>query len=288
MFKFIFSFLMTVICAFSFFYPSFVFAAENNFINEIQQRGYLKVGLPPYNTPPAYYLEPGADDLQGYDIDLAKGLASKLGVDIIFDRSSTSFNQLVKRVGADDFDIAIGKLGLTYKRLLDAFPIQYLSFRHALLANRNFVASLDIDPDDPEFGNQLKFAKMRIGSLEDSMYVSETKEHFPNSEFVGFEDWSDAKNALINTESDAPCIDALYRDATEIKAVVYNQPDLSLKFVPILFDDIIDRSSIYFSQKGKIGLYDFVDHYLKDKWGGVKSDEDIISEFLSFYLPSES
>ena len=288
MFRFLFSFLLTVACSIFLLYPPSVHAAENSFINEIQQRGFLKVGLPPYNTPPAYYLESGTDELRGYDIDLARGLANKLGVEIKFDRSSASFNQLVKRVGADDFDIAIGKLGLTYKRLFDAFPIQYLNFRHALLADRSFISSLGIDPDDTEFGNQLRLAKMRIGSLEDSMYVSETKEHFPNSEFVGFKDWSDAIDALINIDSDAPKIDAVYRDATEIKAVVYGQPDLSLNFVPILFDNIVDRKSIYFSQKGKIELYDFVNHYLKDEWGGIKSDEDILSEFQSFYLSSDS
>ena len=110
--------------------------AANDFVDAIQGRGYLKAGLPPYNTPPAYYLDENSDELQGYDVDLARTLASKLGVDIQFDRSSTSFNNLVERVGIGDFDIAIGKLGLTYNRLFDAFPIQYLSFRHAFLANR--------------------------------------------------------------------------------------------------------------------------------------------------------
>lgn len=290
MFRVLFSFLLSVAFAILFLNPSCVYAAENSFINEIQQRGFLKVGIPPYNTPPAYYLESGSGDLRGFDIELARGLANKLGVDVKFDRSSTSFNQLVKRVGAGDFDIAIGKLGLTYKRLFDAFPIQYLSFRHALLADRSFIASLGIDPGDPEFGSQLRLARMRIGSLEDSMYDSESKENFPNSEFIGFKDWSEAKNALINkdADSDLPKIDALYRDSTEIKSVVYSQPSLSLNYVPILFDNIVDRKSIYFSQKGKLGLQDFVDQYLKEEWGGIKSDTDILNEFQSYYLPSDS
>ena len=43
------------------------FAAENSFINSIQQRGYLKVGLPPYNTPPAYYIDEATEELKGYE-----------------------------------------------------------------------------------------------------------------------------------------------------------------------------------------------------------------------------
>jgi len=257
--------------------------AANDFVRAIQERGYLKVGLPPYNTPPAYYLEENSDELQGYDVDFARTLASKLGVDIQFDRSSTSFNNLVERVGNGDFDIAIGKLGLTYNRLFDAFPIQYLSFRHAFLANRGFVASLGVDPDDPRFGEILKNSTIRIGSIKNSTWETEAKANFPNATFVGFKNWPAAKKALFEKDS---VIDAIYRDSTEIKPIVYAQPDLSLEYVPILFDELIDRKSIYLSQQGRLGLEDSIDMTLRREWGGIKTDINILDEFQSFYLPS--
>jgi len=257
--------------------------AANDFVRAIQERGYLKVGLPPYNTPPAYYLEENSDELQGYDVDFARTLASKLGVDIQFDRSSTSFNNLVERVGNGDFDIAIGKLGLTYNRLFDAFPIQYLSFRHAFLANRGFVASLGVDPDDPRFGEILKNSTIRIGSIKNSTWETEAKANFPNATFVGFKNWPAAKKALFEKDS---VIDAIYRDSTEIKPIVYAQPDLSLEYVPILFDELIDRKSIYLSQEGRLGLEDSIDMTLRREWGGIKTDINILDEFQSFYLPS--
>ena len=257
--------------------------AANDFVRAVQERGYLKVGLPPYNTPPAYYLEENSDELQGYDVDFARTLASKLGVDIQFDRSSTSFNNLVERVGNGDFDIAIGKLGLTYNRLFDAFPIQYLSFRHAFLANRGFVASLGVDPDDPRFGEILKNSTIRIGSIKNSTWETEAKANFPNATFVGFKNWPAAKKALFQKDS---VIDAIYRDSTEIKPIVYAQPDLSLDYVPILFDELIDRKSIYLSQVGRLGLKDFIDMTLRQEWGGIKTDINILDEFQSFYLPS--
>lgn len=257
--------------------------AANDFVRAIQERGYLKVGLPPYNTPPAYYLEENSDELQGYDVDFARTLASKLGVDIQFDRSSTSFNNLVERVGNGDFDIAIGKLGLTYNRLFDAFPIQYLSFRHAFLANRGFVASLGVDPDDPRFGEILKKSTIRIGSIKNSTWETEAKANFPNATFVGFKNWPAAKKALFEKDS---VIDAIYRDSTEIKPIVYAQPDLSLEYVPILFDELIDRKSIYLSQDGRLGLKDFIEMTLRREWGGIKNDINILDEFQSFYLPS--
>ena len=257
--------------------------AVNDFVSAIQGRGYLKVGLPPYNTPPAYYLDPKSDELQGYDVEFARTLASKLGVEIQFDRSSTSFNNLVERVGNGDFDIAIGKLGLTYNRLFDAFPIQYLSFRHAFLANRGFIASLGVDPDDPKFGETLKNSNIRIGSIQNSTWETEAKTNFPNATFVGFKNWPAAKKALFQKDS---VIDAIYRDTTEIKPIVYRQPDLSLEFVPILFDELIDRKSIYLSQEGRLGLKDFIDMTLRREWGGIKTDINILDEFQSYYLPS--
>ena len=39
--------------------------AVNNFVDSIQRRGYLKVGLPPYNTPPAYYIDSESKELTG-------------------------------------------------------------------------------------------------------------------------------------------------------------------------------------------------------------------------------
>ena len=257
--------------------------SANDFVDAIQERGYLKVGLPPYNTPPAYFLEENSDELQGYDVDFARTLASKLGVDIQFDRSSTSFNNLVERVGIGDFDIAIGKLGLTYNRLFDAFPIQYLSFRHAFLANREFVASLGVEPDDPRFGEILKNSTIRIGSIKNSTWETEAKANFPNATFVGYKNWPAAKKALFQKDS---VIDAIYRDTTEIKPIVYLQPDLSLEYVPILFDELIDRKSIYLSQDGRLGLKDFIDMTLRREWGGIKTDTNILDEFQSFYLPS--
>ena len=269
-------------------FPLSANAAENSFINAIQQRGYLNVGLPPFNTPPAYYIDPKTDELSGYDVQLARGLAEKLGVKVQFDRSSTSFNDLVRRVGADDFDLAIGKLGLTYKRLYDAFPIQYLSFRHAFLADRNFVASLGVDPDDASFGKVLRNANMRIGSISNSTWETEAKSYFPNAEFVGYPNWPSAQEALftIDPETTRPYVDVIYRDATEIKPIVYKDPELSLKYVPILFDEIIDRKSIYLSEKGFVAFSPFIDNFISREWGEVKSDSVILDEFETYFQPA--
>ena len=255
-----------------------VYAAENTYIDDIIQKGYLNVGLPPYTTPPFYYLDPKDKKLKGYDVDIIEGFAKEIGVDVVFDRDSTSFNNLVKRAGAGDFDMAIGKLGTTFKRMSDAHPHEYMNFRHALLSNRKFVNSLGVSPDNPKYGNELLNSSMKIGFIDRSAYDTYANSLFANAEKVGFKNWSDCKNALLDGK-----VDAIYRDATEIKKIVYQKPNLSIEYVPILFDDIIDQKSIFLSTEANTYLSDILDYYLKRK--EIKTDSQIMKDYSSFYEP---
>ena len=67
---------------------------------------------------------------------------------------------------------------------------------------------------------------------------------------------------------------------------IRDRPDISLDYVPILFDDLIDRKSIYLSEDGRLGLKDLIEITLRREWGGIKTDTDILDEFQSYYLPS--
>ena len=266
-----------------------VHAAEIGFIEAIQQRGYLSVGLPPYDTPPAYYVDPESRQLEGFDIDLARGLAKALGVEVRFDRESTSFNNLVVRAGRDDFDIAIGKLGQSYSRLSDAFPIQYLRLRHALLVNRQFLSSLGIEPSDPSFGDIFRKSSMRIGGISGSTSETGVGLYFPSSEFVGFSDWDAVQASLMHSDSadsGIESLDAIYRDATEIKKIVYQNPVLTLDFVTIIMDDVVEEGSIYLSSAGRDAFSAFIPFYLRNGWGEVKDDRQIINEYSSYYYPA--
>ena len=79
----------------------------------------------------------------------------------------------------------------------------------------------------------------------------------PKANKKGFSSWDECKKALINGE-----VDAIYRDATEIKKIVYHDPNLSIKFVPVLFDDVKDTISIYLSTEANIAMSDVLQFYL--------------------------
>lgn len=255
-------------------------AVEIEYIQNIIDRGFIRVGIPPYNTPPFYYIDEKSNELAGYDIEIAKNFAERLGVKIEFDRKSKSFNDLVRRAGANEVDFAIGKLGTTYKRMKNAHPHSYMNFRHSLLANRKTLTSLQGNLPVEKLAKVVLDSDLRIGFIADSAYSTFAENLFPNSIKFGFEDWSKAKIALFNNE-----IDAIYRDSTEIKQIVYQEPSISIEYVPVLFDDMIDTKSIYISTLGNVEMGSILDFYLT-RSVKVKSDVEIMDEYESYYKPS--
>ena len=269
----------TIVILFFFLFDQSVNAIEIEFIQEIQDRGYIKVGIPPYRTPPFYYVDQNTNQLSGYDVEIAKDFASKLGVDVEFDRKSKSFNDLVRRAGANEIDLAIGKLGTTYKRMKNAHPHEYMNFRHAILSNRKSISALQGNTPNDKFAKVLLNSNIRIGFIANSAYSTYAAALFPNAVKKGYENWPKATEALLNGE-----IDGLYRDATEIKKIVYQKPSLSLEYVPVLIDDLVDQKSIYVSTKANMAIGSVLDYYL-GKEIKIKSDTEIMNEFMSFYQP---
>mgnify|MGYP001399963933 FL=1 len=269
----------TIFILFFFLFDQSVNAIEIEFIQEIQDRGYIKVGIPPYRTPPFYYVDQNTNQLSGYDVEIAKDFASKLGVDVEFDRKSKSFNDLVRRTGANEIDLAIGKLGTTYKRMKNAHPHEYMNFRHAILSNRKSISALQGNTPNDKFAKVLLNSNIRIGFIANSAYSTYAAASFPNAVKKGYENWPKATEALLNGE-----IDGLYRDATEIKKIVYQKPSLSLEYVPVLIDDLVDQKSIYVSTKANMAIGSVLDYYL-GKEIKIKSDTEIMNEFMSFYQP---
>ena len=258
-----------------------VFAAEIPYIQKILDRGTLKVGLPPYSTPPFYYNDPKTGQLDGYDVQIARDFAAELGVEAVFDRDSSSFNDLVRRAGAGDFDIAIGKLGTTYKRMSNAHPHEYMNFRHAILSNRKSVASIQGNIPDEEFASALFESEIRIGFIANSAYDTFAQKYFPNAKRIGYKNWSECKKALFDGK-----VDGIYRDATEIKKIVYQTPSLSLDFVPILFEDVIDQKSIYTSTNAEVEIGSVLNYFLSREVK-FQSDSQIMESFYDYYRPDD-
>ena len=80
-------------------------------------------------------------------------------------------------------------------------------------------------------------------------------------------------------------LDAIYRDATEIKRIVYQNPVLTLDYVPVIMDDVYEEGSIYLSSAGRDAFSAFIPFYLRNEWGEIKDDREIMNEYSSYYYP---
>src|SRR5262249_1378543 len=74
----------------------------------ILQRGELRVAIPAFDAPPFFYRR--NEELEGFDIDLARELGRDLGVRVVFDRRANSYNEVVDVVADGHADVAICKL----------------------------------------------------------------------------------------------------------------------------------------------------------------------------------
>ena len=253
------------------------YAVEIEYYQKILDRGYLNVGIPPYDTPPYYYYDNETKQMEGIDIDIVRQFANNIGVEAVFDKDSETYNGLLKRTGAGEFDLTIGKLSTFYKRMEDAHPHEYMTFRHALLANRRVISKIQGQIPNEKLTPVLTSSKIKIGFIEDSSYGEFANQLFPNATKLGLKDWESCKKALINKK-----VDAIYRDATEVKKIVYEEPNLSLEFVPILFDDKLDHISMYVSSKVNPDLSPMLDFYITKELG-IKSDKQIMEEYECFF-----
>ena len=253
------------------------YAVEIEYYQKILDRGYLNVGIPPYDTPPYYYYDNETKQMEGIDIDIVRQFANNIGVEAVFDKDSETYNGLLKRTGAGEFDLTIGKLSTFYKRMEDAHPHEYMTFRHALLANRRVISKIQGQIPNEKLTPVLTSSNIKIGFIEDSSYGEFANELFPNATKLGLKNWESCKKALIDKK-----VDAIYRDATEVKKIVYEEPNLSLDFVPILFDDKLDHISMYVSSKVNPDLSPMLDFYITKELG-IKSDKQIMEEYECFF-----
>ena len=253
------------------------YAVEIEYYQKILDRGYFNVGIPPYDTPPYYYYDKKTKKMEGIDIDIVRKFANNIGVEAVFDKDSDTYNGLLKRTGAGEFDLTIGKLSTFYKRMEDAHPHEYMTFRHALLANRRVISKIQGQIPNEKLTPVLTSSNIKIGFIEDSSYGEFANELFPNATKLGLKNWESCKKALIDKK-----VDAIYRDATEVKKIVYEEPNLSLDFVPILFDDKLDHISMYVSSKVNPDLSPMLDYYITKELG-IKSDKQIMEEYECFF-----
>lgn len=189
-------------------------------IKRITDRGKLLVGIYSQDMPP-FFMTDEKGELYGYDIDVARNIAKHLKVDVAFDRSASSYQELFEKVARSEVDVVIAKFSVTLERAKYVrFTKPYLEMRRALLVNRKHALAADAEDYPMDF---LRGDHVKIGVKAMTSYAAFARELFPDAGLVELPEWQDVVGLLAKGEITA----AMY-DELEVIRLVRQNPDISL------------------------------------------------------------
>lgn len=243
-------------------------------IKKIIDRGKLLVGIYSKDMPP-FFMKDENDELYGYDINIAKDIAEHLNVEVEFDRSASTYQELFEKAAQGKVDIVISKFSVTYERAKYVrFTKPYLEMRRALLVNRKHALAKDAEDYPIDF---LKSNNVKIGVKSKTSYAAFARELFPNASLVELPEWQDVVDLLVKGEITA----AMY-DELEVIKLVRQNPDISLfASVYILKDqkDLISMAVPYESTQ----FLSWLDWFME--YQDIKSDVNkLIKDYAEVFI----
>ena len=247
--------IIHLILTFSIFFSSLSFANKNSSpsIQRILDRGKLIVAMYHKDSPPFYYVNE-EKQLTGVDVEMIKGFARLLNVDVEFDRTPKSFNAVVDMIANEEADVAICKLSITFNRLRRVlYTKPYIEMHQALLVNHLLLAK-QLEGGVRE--EVLRSLSGKIGVIGKSSYVKYAKRNFSNMDIVEYQSWNDVVDAVKTGK-----VVAAYRDEAEIKKIIRDNPDSALNLLTVTLKDAADPKGIAVS-KNSAHLKELLEFYI--------------------------
>ncbi len=259
--------------------PSLADAEFPNDIQNILDGKKLVIAVLGIDNPPFFQIN-SEGKLVGLDIELGQSLAEELGVDVQFDRSAQTFNEVVERVQNHQADLAISKLSISTNRAKKIlFSLPYVTMRQGLLVNRLELAK-KAQNQRPEAVIQNLDGK--LGVIKGTQYALVfAKRKFPNAEIVEFPTWDDVVAAVKSGK-----ILAAYRDELEVKKVLLQKPDVALDIQTVALTDTKDLLSVVIHRDHN-NLQNFVNTYLEINSFNYSVDQ-LIDKYPDFFKPRSS
>ena len=176
--------------AFCFIYAVFFIARpnefdENDLYDEIQNRGYIKVGINVDSKPFGFYDQNG--NLQGYDVDLAHYIAQYIlkNTEAVKFIPVTPSNRLLK-ASTGEVDIVISTVTITPQRMeVVDFSIPYDNAGQAILVKKN-----------SQIKSLADLSGQNVGVIFGTTAEKNIKALSPTANVLGFKSYEDAYKAL--------------------------------------------------------------------------------------------
>ncbi len=204
-------------------------------IKKIKDRGKLIVAQINKPHPPFFWEEKKVH--LGFDIDFAKAIADSLGVELEFNRSAETFDEVVNLVSNGDADIAISKLSITLERSKKVrFTNPYVILRKSFLLNKEMYKKVSINETEENFIKRYSYS---LGVIKGSSYSEEVSSLFPLAKVYKFAHWTDIVEAISLGK-----VIAGYWDELEVKRIARLSPKTMKDFHYIVFDESEDKIAV--------------------------------------------
>lgn len=248
-------------------------------IKAILDRGFLVVGMHAVDQPPFFMVDPETKDLIGHSVDIAKQIASGLGVQVQFDRTAQSFDEVVGLVAAGKVDLGMSKLSFTLGRAKSVlYNVTHTTLSKSLMINRLERAKLEKKQNKPHTLRKLFSSKnARIGVVANSSYVSFAKKLFPNATVIEHTTWEEVIDALLKGE-----VTAVLRDNIEMIKIMKQKPDLNLvlQHVDIKNDEDSIHSIVHHR---KFFLNKWIDQFIKRNYLRPQTAQGLMNKFDAYF-----
>lgn len=211
-------------------------------LEAVKQKGVLTVGVK-YRVPPFGFVDPATGDLAGYDVDLARAIAAKLGVQVAV-RPVDQVNRIPELLeGNIDLIAANMTAGSDTGRVID-FSDAYLITGQGFLAKKGTVQALT------------DLSGKKIGVLAGSVSEAGVRRSLPSATVVPFTDLKTGLQALHTGE-----IDAASGDSSLLPALVRMLPAGQFEIPRVQISEIPYSLGV---RKGDANLLNAVNLALKE------------------------
>jgi polar amino acid transport system substrate-binding protein len=160
-------------------------------LQDVLNRGTLRVGVALF---PPWAMRADKDDLQGFEIDVAKKLAEDMGTEadiVVYD-----WDRLIPALEAGEIDIIAAGMTITPERALKVnFSAPYETGGIALATNVDTTA-------DAKNLDDLNSSRYRFGAVEKSVAATLAERVLPGAALVTFKSPEDAEAALVDGKID--------------------------------------------------------------------------------------
>ena len=164
-------------------------------------RGVLRFARYDGDRPPFFFRQ--GDDWIGFDVELARDMAARMGVRYVENSSAASFDAVVDEVAAGRADLGLSKLSSTLQRALRVrFSQPYLTVYQALLVNR-LAAPRANDPF-----RDLNAPKYTIGALAGSAYVGYVRRNLQLAQPRPYDDFETMMSDVVKGDLYAVLMDS--------------------------------------------------------------------------------